>query len=131
MAGFAIQLDLILSRPDIVMGVTKDGKSSPPGYLETTLLEQFVTRENVECRGVSGEVCLKYLHIVQRSHLSCQQHTSDQVIQNKITSTYVLWFFCGLEVFDFCCKTNVILCKICLVCDKVGYSFHFSTQLLH
>ncbi len=56
MAGFAIQLDLILSRPDIVMGVTKDGKSSPPGYLETTLLEQFVTRENVECRGVSGEV---------------------------------------------------------------------------
>ena len=51
MAGFAVNVDLILKHRDAVIGKNKNGKISLPGYLEPDFLEQLCTRETVECRG--------------------------------------------------------------------------------
>ena len=56
MAGFAINLKLFLLKPWVKFGITKSGKKSKTGQLETDLLEHFVTREQVECRGSNSEV---------------------------------------------------------------------------
>lgn len=58
MAGFAINLRLILTRPEVWMGREVGGGDSRVGQLETNLLEHFTTRERVECRGSNDEVCL-------------------------------------------------------------------------
>ena len=47
MAGFAINVDLILKNEDAVMGQTSNGTKC--SILETCFLEQFTTRETVEC----------------------------------------------------------------------------------
>ena len=51
MAGFAINVDLLLKNRDAVIGKNRDGRPSAPGYLEPDFLSQFCTRETVECRG--------------------------------------------------------------------------------
>ena len=51
MAGFAVNVDLILKHRDAVIGKNKNGKTSVQGYLEPDFLEQMCTRETVECRG--------------------------------------------------------------------------------
>ena len=49
MAGFAINVDLIVRNEDAVLGqMSNDGECS---MLETCFLEQFTTRETVECIG--------------------------------------------------------------------------------
>jgi hypothetical protein len=47
MAGFAINVDLILKNENIVFGKTRNG--SKCRRLETCFLEQFTTRETAEC----------------------------------------------------------------------------------
>ena len=56
MAGFAINVTGLLEKPEIHVGLEPDGKPNPLGYLETRLLQKFVTRETVECRGSRTEV---------------------------------------------------------------------------
>ena len=51
MAGFAVNVNLVLKHRDAVIGKNKNGKASLPGYLEPDFLEQMCTRETVECRG--------------------------------------------------------------------------------
>ena len=49
MAGFAINIDLILKNKDVVLGIDKDGKANR--RLEDTFLKQFTTKETAECLG--------------------------------------------------------------------------------
>lgn len=56
MAGFAINLRGLLEKPEVQVGLEEDGSPNPLGYLETRLLQKFVTRETVECRGSMTEV---------------------------------------------------------------------------
>ena len=49
MAGFAINVDLILQNKDAVLGKTSNGTEC--SMLETCFLEQFTTRETAECIG--------------------------------------------------------------------------------
>ena len=56
MAGFAIQVQYILSKPDVWVGFDETGHPTKPGYLETMFLENFASRETVECRGNNDEV---------------------------------------------------------------------------
>ena len=51
MAGFAVNVDLIMKHPEAIIGTDKNGKTSVPGYLEPDFLSQFCSRETVECRG--------------------------------------------------------------------------------
>ncbi len=58
MAGFAIRVEPILSKPNAWMGfITSPENPSSKGYLESNFLENFASRENVECRGNNKEVC--------------------------------------------------------------------------
>lgn len=59
MAGFAINLRGLLEKSDIQVGLEPNGQPNPLGYLETRLLQKFVTRESVECRGSSKEASRK------------------------------------------------------------------------
>ena len=66
MAGFAINITLFLGQPDVKMGFnTENGKRHPvkDGHLETDFLENFASRETVECRGSSSEVCATIRYI--------------------------------------------------------------------
>lgn len=56
MAGFAINLRGLLEKPEVQVGLEENGSPNPLGYLETRLLQKFVTRETVECRGSMTEV---------------------------------------------------------------------------
>ena len=56
MAGFAINLRLILARPEVWIGSDTRGRDTKVGQLETDFLEHFTTREEVECRGLNSEV---------------------------------------------------------------------------
>lgn len=58
MAGFAIRVELILSNPNVWMGFAESGRPSSMGYLESNFVENFATRESVECRGNNREVCV-------------------------------------------------------------------------
>ena len=58
MAGFAIQLCLLLEHRKLVVGKDRHGRYTKLGYLETNFLEQLATRNTVECRGLNNEVCL-------------------------------------------------------------------------
>ena len=49
MAGFAINVDLIVRNEDAVLGQMSNGAEC--SMLETCFLEQFTTRETVECIG--------------------------------------------------------------------------------
>ena len=49
MAGFAINVNEILKKPNAVIGRDKDGKLIR--RLEPYFLEQFTTRETAECLG--------------------------------------------------------------------------------
>ena len=49
MAGFAINIDLIIRNEDAVLGQMSNGREC--SMLETCFLEQFTTRETVECIG--------------------------------------------------------------------------------
>ena len=49
MAGFAINIDLILKNKNVVLGIGKDGKANR--RLEDTFLKQFTTKETAECLG--------------------------------------------------------------------------------
>lgn len=63
MAGFAINLNSFLSKPDIKMGFKEEKGHKRPvkdGHLETDFLENFATRESVECRGSDKEVCTQF-----------------------------------------------------------------------
>ena len=56
MAGFAINVQKILDKPDVRVGLEENGKPTKRGYLETSFLEKFATRKTVECRGITNEV---------------------------------------------------------------------------
>ena len=56
MAGFAVNLCLLLANPDVWMGRDIRGRDSRVGQLETDFLEFFMTRDRVECRGLNSEV---------------------------------------------------------------------------
>ncbi len=56
MAGFAVNLKLFLLKPWVKFGITTSGKKSKTGQLETNLLEHFITRDEIECRGSNSEV---------------------------------------------------------------------------
>ena len=56
MAGFAINVERIIEKPEVRVGLLEDGKPTKRGYLETSFLEHFATRETVECRGRTNEV---------------------------------------------------------------------------
>ena len=47
MAGFAVNVDLILEKKDAVLG--KDSKGVTCRRLEPCFLEQFTTRDTAEC----------------------------------------------------------------------------------
>ena len=49
MAGFAINVDLILKNKNAVLGMDEHGKVNR--RLEDTFLKQFTTRETAECLG--------------------------------------------------------------------------------
>ena len=49
MAGFAINVDLILKNKNVVLGEDEDGKVQR--RLEETFLKQFTTKETAECLG--------------------------------------------------------------------------------
>ena len=49
MAGFAINVDLIINNKEVVFGRDKNGDIIR--RLETNFLEQFTTRETAECLG--------------------------------------------------------------------------------
>ena len=49
MAGFAINVDLIVRNEDVVLGQMSNGTEC--SILETCFLEQFTARETVECIG--------------------------------------------------------------------------------
>ena len=59
MAGFAINIASFLDKPDAKMGFKiSKGHRIPvkDGHLETDFLENFASRETVECRGSDKEV---------------------------------------------------------------------------
>ena len=56
MAGFAINLCLLMQHPTVVIGKNRDNKLSKAGYLESNLLEQLIEKEELECRGPEDEV---------------------------------------------------------------------------
>ena len=56
MAGFAVRVELIVAKPNVLIGVDKSRKRSKLGYLESDFLENFVSRDTVECRGNNKEV---------------------------------------------------------------------------
>ena len=56
MAGFAVNLRLILTRPEVWIGRDVHGEDSKVGQLETNFLEHFTSREKLECRGSNSEV---------------------------------------------------------------------------
>ncbi|XP_064400334.1 galactosylgalactosylxylosylprotein 3-beta-glucuronosyltransferase sqv-8-like isoform X4 [Halichondria panicea] len=56
MAGFAVRVELIVAKPNALIGVDKFGKQSKLGYLESDFLGNFVNRDMVECRGNNREV---------------------------------------------------------------------------
>ena len=62
MAGFAVKLRLILTRPEVRIGRDTRGRDSKVGQLETDFLEHFTTREKVECRGLNSEVHVIYFY---------------------------------------------------------------------
>ena len=60
MAGFAINLCLVMAHPSVVIGNDKKGKLSSPGYLESNFLEQLVEKESLECYAPSKEVPIQW-----------------------------------------------------------------------
>ncbi len=56
MAGFAINLRLILEKPHALIGLNWRGEKAELGYLETAFLETFANRESAECIGSPTEV---------------------------------------------------------------------------
>lgn len=56
MAGFAVNLNLVLEKPRVVFGRNVHGGVSRYGYLESDFLEHFTTRAKVECMGSETEV---------------------------------------------------------------------------
>lgn len=56
MAGFAVNLKLVLEKPRVVFGRNVHGGVSRYGYLESDFLEHFTTRAKVECMGSETEV---------------------------------------------------------------------------
>ena len=56
MAGFAINVDKVMEKPSVRVGLQENGKPTKRGYLETSFLENFATRETAECRGITNEV---------------------------------------------------------------------------
>ncbi len=61
MAGFAVCVELIVAKPNVLMGVDRSRKQSNLGYLESDFLENFVSKDTVECRGNNKEV-FKYIY---------------------------------------------------------------------
>ena len=56
MAGFAVNLKLVLEKPRVAFGRNVHGGVSRYGYLESDFLEHFITRAKVECMGSETEV---------------------------------------------------------------------------
>lgn len=59
MAGFAVRVEILLTKPDVWVGFERSGEPTQVGYLETSFLENFATRNTAECRGNNREVCTK------------------------------------------------------------------------
>ncbi len=72
MAGFAVNLRLFLEKPWVKFGERKSGKKSETGQLETDLLEHFVTREQIECRGSNNEVLTVHKCVYRSAPYKCQ-----------------------------------------------------------
>ena len=63
MAGFAINVQKITDQPKVRVGFEENGKPTQRGYLETSFLEKFATRETVECHGSTNEVLMWYFKL--------------------------------------------------------------------
>ena len=66
MAGFAINVKKILEHREVKVGIERDGKPTRRGYLETSYLEHFASRETVHCLGTNREVCLGGMHVCEK-----------------------------------------------------------------
>ena len=58
MAGFAINVKKILEHQEVKVGIERNCKLTRRGYLETSYLEHFASRETVHCLGTNREVCV-------------------------------------------------------------------------
>ena len=59
MAAFAVNIRIILDKPNAWMGYRPDGTKVGQGLLETSFLEQFAEdKMKLECRGHESEVIL-------------------------------------------------------------------------
>ena len=93
MAGFALHVTQFLSKPYVKIGFFKiKGRRRPvrPGYLETTYLENFVSKDKVECRSPENEVCFQVmmfvvLVIVNIKNLKCFKIT---IINDVVTKNF-------------------------------------------
>ncbi len=56
MAGFSVHVKTLLTKPNVWVGFDPLGEPTQRGYLETSFLENFATRNTVECRGNNREV---------------------------------------------------------------------------
>ena len=80
MAGFAINVKKILEHREVKVGIERDGKPTRRGYLETSYLEHFASRETVHCLGTNREVCVGGMHVCvcerERERESCYVYMS-------------------------------------------------------
>ena len=129
MAGFAINLRSILTRPEVWLGRDVRGRDSRVGQLETDLLEHFTTRDRVECRGSNSEVffnlspppppppplslslSLSLSHTHTHTHTHAHTHrywcgTQRQQIQTSNTSSTIL-----LTQNQFLCNKLMMSCS--------------------
>ena len=65
MAGFAVNLCLLMKNPKAFVGRDSNNKLSKPGYLESNLLEQLVDKDALECRGPPDEVYTTCINTVE------------------------------------------------------------------
>ena len=68
MAAFAIHLCQFFKHPDARIGMTRRGRTSDIGQLETDMLQHFTNRSEVECRGSETEVNVR----VTEAETACQ-----------------------------------------------------------
>lgn len=90
MAGFAVNILHFLSKPGIKMGFYEEkGRRRPvkEGHLETGYLENFASRETVECRGSDKEVRIRmYVRVTNL----IAQFSNSYVDSNNILSNYYI-----------------------------------------
>lgn len=83
MAGLAVNARVFLERPSIELGVTAQGGQAKLGYLETELLNQFTSRESIECRGSPDEVYVWHTKTEKPNFVNEKYYPSDPKIEYR------------------------------------------------